>query len=248
MSRIVAVGLGALALALTGCRLDATVTVSMANDVSGFLRIEAVADEELVERAARFAGTDPFDDFRSADLEAAGWAVLRDRDAHRLVLEHPFRNPSELSTLVAGLDPGAPAPVLEDFDARRARGLFSDTYRLTGKVDLTGGGSSEPVAKLLQGIDPQLIDAVAGADLSRSFHLTLRVVLPGEVQEANSSDRRLGIASWSVDAGNTSNVSVRTRRRNVFAIATAVGSAALIGAAVVMSIGVARAAPHRRRS
>ena len=246
MSRWVLVATCALCVALAACRLDATLTISMASSGHGVLRLEAVADRELVERATRFGGTDPIADFRASDLEAGGWKVTRDARARRITLEHGFRTPEELTGLLATLDPGAAQPVLRDFRARRDHGVFSDTYTLTGRVDLTGGGISEPLAQLLQGTDPAVVAAIAGADLSRSFGLRVEVFLPGEVRETTSSEERSPLLVWPVDAGERADVSVVTHRRNLVAVAAAAAAGVLVLAAVVLSVGVAGAARRRR--
>jgi hypothetical protein len=242
VSRVQLVGIAMLALLLASCRLDATVTVEMDTGGDGTIRIEAVADQELIDEAARFGGGNPIDDLRTADLEATGWTVTKDARARRVTLEHRFRTPQELGALVAGLDPGAKAPVLSTFSAQRDHGLFSDSYRFAGKVDITGGGSSEPLRDLLSGLDPALVNRVAGADLSKSFHLVLRARLPGRLQSDNTARRDgAGFLEWPLDAGQSVAAMEVTRRLNILTIAAGAGVALLVLLVLVLSASVALA-------
>lgn len=238
---------GVCALSLLGaCRLDTTVAIRMESSGRGVLRIEAVADAELVETATRLGRGDPVSQFRTSDLEAAGWRVVRDPQGRRLVLEHGFANPEELAGLVSGLDPGVAAPILVGFRAQRDHTLFADTYSVAGRVDLGEGGSSEPLSELLQGLEPALVNRIAGADLRRSFSLTVEVALPGEVGQTNSPVARGGARLWPVEPGQVVDLSTSARRRNLLAIATAAGVALLLLLVVILSGAVALAA--RRRS
>jgi len=117
-----------------------------------------------------------------------------------------------------------------------------------GRVDLLGGGSSESLTDVLQGIDPALVDRVAGSDFRRSFRLTLQAQLPGEVQRSTSERAAAGLVSWTVEPGQAVDIRATTRRRNVLAILTAAGVGVLVVLVLLASAGVALAARRSARA
>ena len=63
-------GIGALVVVATACRLDISTTVDVARNGSGRITVVAVADAELVERAPELKNGIAAD-----DLRARGWTV-----------------------------------------------------------------------------------------------------------------------------------------------------------------------------
>ena len=63
-------GLALLVLVLTGCRVDATTRVEVAEDGSGIVTVEVVLDQEAADRVPDLA-----EQLRVRDLRRTGWEV-----------------------------------------------------------------------------------------------------------------------------------------------------------------------------
>lgn len=182
----VATALLLLAVLLSGCKVDATVDVSMRSNGSGTVRARIALDADAV-RAAEVSGGKLEDRVRLGDLVAAGWTVSpwkRAKDAGAaLELSKPFARPQQVASIVRELN-GADGP-LRDFQASRAAGFTSTKYRVRGVADLqslaTGVKSdADLVARLTaQKVEVDQLDQQLLGQVRDAFHLTVRADLPG---------------------------------------------------------------------
>jgi hypothetical protein len=176
----------ALALLLSACSVDATVTVKVRDDGSGFVQADVTADAEAVQ-LAEVGGGKLEDRVRLTDLPAAGWEVqpwVRNADGSAsLTLRKPFASVDEIPGILRELN-GDQGP-LQSADFTRTRSFFSTQYTATGEIDMAAIGTGiaddpELVQQLqAQGVDVAGIDAQLLDQLQRAFTTRLVVELPG---------------------------------------------------------------------
>ncbi len=175
----------ALAVLMTACRVDATVTVRMRADGSGRVAVRVALDADAV-RVAEVAGGKLSDRVRLTDLAAAGWRVSRwtrtPRAAPRSTVSKAFAEPAEVAGIVSEIN-GAHGP-LRGVAAHRDAATFTTHWTVDGAVDLRTvepgvGGDPELVAGLtaaqvdVTGIEQRLVDALGG------LRVRLTAELPG---------------------------------------------------------------------
>jgi len=178
------------ALLLAGCKVDTTMTIDVHGDGGGTVRVRVALDAEAVQNAE--AGGGKLEDrVRLGDLQAAGWTVSPWRRARNggatLTVSKEFANASELAGVVSELN-GNSGP-LKGVKLGRDRGVLSTDYKLSGAADLsqlTAGVAADPdlVAQLTaQRVDVAQIEQRLARQINDSFHLRVRVVLPGGTKE-----------------------------------------------------------------
>lgn len=182
-------------LALSACRLDATVELVLGADGTGTLTVTAVADAELVAQAPGVA-----EDLRLDDAVAAGWAVegptATDEGGLQVVLTHPVTSAQEATNLLASLGPpftGMQVAREVSEDGRTA------TTTLTGRLELAGGWDAFADGELLAALGgTPFADelAASGATPADSVTVTLRASLPGEVDERSTGRTVDGAREW----------------------------------------------------
>jgi hypothetical protein len=198
-----AIALLALMLFGCACRVDLVVGVTMAEDGSGTISVEATADAEVVESAPGLA-----QDLRIDDLAAAGWTVtgpaVTDEGGITMLLSHTFANPTEATTLLASLN-GSTGP-FQRLELTRAEDERAVTYSLTGvgRVDSGLAVFTDPELLAAVGAAPYAEQiAAAGLSPTQAVGITLRADLPGTVEES-SADPEGEELSWVVPLDGTS--------------------------------------------
>ena len=175
-----------LLVVLSACSVDATVTVKVRDDGSGYVQADVAVDAEAVQ-AAEVGGGKLEDRVRLSDLPAAGWTVepwVRNADGSAtLTLRKPFTSVDEIPGILHELN-GDHGP-LRTSAFTRSRSFFSTKYAATGEIDLGAIGTGisddpELVQQLqAQGVDVAGIDAQLLDQLQRAFTVRLVVELPG---------------------------------------------------------------------
>src|SRR3954451_11496324 len=170
----------------TACSVDATVTVKVRDDGSGWVQAVVTADREAVQ-AAQAGGAKLEDRVRLSDLPAAGWTVdpwVRNADGSAmLTLRKPFTSVDEVPEILHELN-GEHGP-LQTSAFTRSRSFFSTNYTATGAIDLgaigTGISDDPQLVQQLQaqGVDVGGIDAELLDQLRRALKVRLVVELPG---------------------------------------------------------------------
>jgi hypothetical protein len=176
----------ALVLLCSACTVDATVTVKVREDGSGFVRVDVTADAEAVQ-TAEVGGGKLEDRVRLSDLPAAGWTVapwVRNPDGSAsLTLRKPFTSVDQVPAILDELN-GEYGP-LESASFTRTRSFFATDFEAIGVVDLGSMSTgitqdSELVARLqAEGVDVNGIDQQLLAQLKDAFSVRLVVDLPG---------------------------------------------------------------------
>ena len=124
-----------VALALTACKVDATVDVAVKADGTGVITLTAVADADVVAQAPGLA-----EDLRFDDAIAAGWVLTppaaTDTGGLQVVLTHEFATVEEATALLQSIN-GAGGP-LHDVVLTRAVTAIEHDEPNTDKSEFIG--------------------------------------------------------------------------------------------------------------
>jgi hypothetical protein len=187
------------ALALAGCRIDTTVGIDVRPDGSGTVRVEVVADAELVAREPGLGG-----DLRLDDLRAAGWTVdgpaATATGGLRLALAHPFADVTQANALLASLAGGG-GP-LRDLHLGRDVDGRTTTVHLDGTMALGTDLSGFVDATALQALGAGPYADALGAGGLRAGDvtgLTVQASLPGSTRSNGGG----GDPTWTAAADGT---------------------------------------------
>lgn len=180
---------------LTACRLDVVVNVEMEPDGTGVVRVEAIADEELVAQVP-----DLVDDLRLDDAIENGWEVegptAGEGGGLELVLTHSFSSAAELANVLTSI-----GPPLTQMAAARTEGIDGQVVNgINGVMVLPDGYQSFADAELIAAVGglPFEEEIVAsGVPIEDAFSFTYRVSLPGELESAETgTDVGDGVIEW----------------------------------------------------
>src|SRR5215213_7645981 len=168
MRRRLLLGLAAVVLVATGCRVDATTRVEVADDGSGTVTVEVVLDQEAADRVPDLAAQ-----LRVADLRRTGWTVTGPEAADGGVVitaRKPFADPDQLADVLAEV--GGPRGPVVDASLERSRSFGTTSYDFEGVLDLSRGlatFSDRQLTQLLDGLpvgqDEADLEAELGAPL-----------------------------------------------------------------------------------
>ncbi|MDQ3945495.1 MAG: hypothetical protein M3357_10165 [Actinomycetota bacterium] len=176
-----------LFLVVSGCRVDARVTVSVEGR-GGEVRVRFEADREAM---AIVGGPRVIaQGAQVADLRRAGWDVAGPRrtGAGGAVIEAAkrFSRPADLGPVIDELS--GPAGPLRRFRLERDRGLTRVRYRLSGGIDLgeagdalSGFGNDPELVRRLEaaGVDAGRVGELLAQRAAEGFRLALVIDLPG---------------------------------------------------------------------
>lgn len=239
MRRVGLIGLAALLLLATGCRLDVSVGVDARADGSGTVRVEVSADAELL----RTAGSDTV---LVDDLRQAGWKV--DGPAPRpgggagFVATKAFADPA--GARLAFQELGGP---FGDLTLRRDRNLIRTTTSFRGTVDFTKGLDAfgdEKVAQTLGGsdlgIDPAQIEAAVNGPVDRAFGITVAARLPGAITASNAPSTAGNGATWQLRLRDKAVLEAESRAWNTTNITGLLVAVAAVVGLLVLGLHVVR--------
>ena len=171
-------------LVLTACRLDVVVNVEMEPDGTGTVRVEAIADAELVAQVPNLV-----DDLRLDDAIENGWEVdgptaLEDGGLE-IVLTHPFASAAELANVLTSI-----GPPLTQMAAARTEGVDGQIVNgINGVLVLPDGYESfadDALVAAVGGVPFGEEIAASGVPIEDAFSFTYRVALPGELESAET--------------------------------------------------------------
>lgn len=205
MSRRAWVALLALVAALSGCRMEIDLNVTVSEDGSGVVEVVFGLDREAVERV----GGDLSAVLAVDDLVEAGWEIdgpAEDSDGFtRVSFSRPFGTPEEASEVFAQI--AAEDGPFQDFQVTRESSFAETKWRFTGRVDFSGGAEAfgddllaaeldgEPLGQTVEEIEAQL-----GESLSRLIQVRVSARLPGDVT-SNATTKADNGAVWAVGFG-----------------------------------------------
>jgi len=218
MRRALAV-VGLLLVVLTGsaCRVDATVTVEVADDGTGHVDVAVQLDGAA---ADAIGGLD--ERVRVADLVDAGWTVDgphgTDGSGARISVRKAFDHQDRLAAVLAEV---AGPTAISEVRLVRQREFAETTWRLDGRIDLSSGLdllADDDLAVALDGLpfarsDGELAELAGcgdgSCDPASSFSLTLVAAMPvdpDDVADLSASGGDAGTVpptgSWTVVLGD----------------------------------------------
>lgn len=189
--------LGAVALLVAstaGCRLDASVGVSLEADGSGTFEVILAADPALMAQAAA-AGADPLASLAGAVGGLPEWEVATGEtdEGRRTVLRADFSGPADFARLTDQFEAALGAPELDVLGPLRLE-LGDDRLRVRGSAALI------PTPRVRElGMTEQQAVAV----LAQAVRYEVRVRMPGAVLDSNADEQDGGALRWVVPAGRT---------------------------------------------
>lgn len=195
------------ALALTACKIDATVAVVVEPDGSGTVALTIVADADVVTQAPGLA-----EDLRFEDAVAAGWVLdgptATETGGLAVTLTHEFATVEEATVLLQSVN-GTGGPLHDVVLARTVEG-DAVTTSLTGDIRVEGGmdAFADPEVLAAIGGSPYADDiAATGQRPADVVTFTLTADLPGDVPaEAGSTGTAAtadGPLTWTVPLDGT---------------------------------------------
>lgn len=150
-----------VALALTACKVDTTVDVTVKPDGTGVITMTAVADADVLAQAPGLA-----DDLRFDDATAAGWVLTppaaTDSGGLKVVLTHDFATVEEASALLQSIN-GTRGP-LHDVGLSRIVTADNITTTLAGTLRVDGGIDAFA--------DPDVLAAIGGSPYADNIAAT----------------------------------------------------------------------------
>ena len=242
----------AAAAALAGCRVDADVAVTLAEDGSGEVVVTVSLDPDAAARVPDLA-----DDLRVADLEATGWEVTgpteSDDGGVEVVAVKPFGDPEQGRAVLREI--GGRGGILRGLTLDRDHTYGETTWRFAGRLDLSGGlgaFSDEDLDAVLGsetfGQDQAALEAELGRPLAETMSVRVTASLPpGDLTTDGEADGASS-ASWTADLGDdpvAMQASSRARDTTVWLL-TAVSAGAVLLLAVLLVVRAIRGRARRR--
>lgn len=244
-------------LALSACRLDVTVDVTMEPDGTGQVTVAAIADAELVAQVP-----DLVDDLRLDDAIENGWVVDGPLEAPdgglSMTLTHDFTSHVELANVLNSI-----GPPLTQMAAARTTEDEQTTNAINGELQLANGFEAFADADLVEAVGGMPFAeefAAAGGTPAEAMSFTLRVSLPGELVSAETgTEVDGGVIEWNAPLdGSSVNLYTATVQRpadDVDAWASPLSTTALfalvlwilVAAAFIAFVAIARGSKRRRR-
>lgn len=191
-ARLAAIAL--LATITAGCRLDASVGVSLEADGSGVFEVILAADPALVAQAAA-AGADPLASLADAVRGLPGWEVATGETdgGRRTALRAEFSGPAGFARLTDQFESALGAPELDVLGPLRLE-VIGDRLRVRGSAALI---PTPQVSEL------GMSERQAVAALAETVRYEVRVRMPGAVLDSNADEQDGGELRWVVPAGRT---------------------------------------------
>jgi hypothetical protein len=197
----------ALALLLTGCRLDLTASAAVSRDGSGTAAVEFLLDEALLDELDAI-GVDPTVELEAAAVEAEGWTLERRAVDEGLIvaLRHDVADAAGFGdafrSLGQGLSDADPALLIDVEVGIDDEGASTVAGTVAFRPPATAGASldGEPIGP----------DASRLAELTRETVVArLVVTLPGAIEQHDADAQDGRTVSWVVPVGEQRSVAAR---------------------------------------
>jgi hypothetical protein len=219
-----------VALLLSACRIDTTVSMRVERDGSGEVTVLIVANKDIVEQAPQLS-----EDLNFADLVNVGWEVEGPTPTAdgglQVILSHPFENESQATAVLMQLN-GERGP-FRDVALTRSGEARDSLWTLSGRLEVTGGlqaFADDQLVEIVGGAPYQATVDKAGLDLGKVIGLTFRASLPGDVKTTTGFVEGTEL-TWRVATDGTP-VDLATTTENVDVVGTIGGVIGFVGRAL----------------
>lgn len=221
-----------VALLLSACRIDTTVSMRVERDGSGEVTVLIVANKDIVDQAPGLS-----EDLDFADLVNVGWEVegptATTEGGLQVVLTHPFENESQATAVLMQLN-GERGP-FRDVALTRSGEARDSLWTLSGRLEVTGGlqaFADDQLVEIVGGTPYQATVDKAGLDLGKAIGLTFRATLPGDVKTTTGFVEGTEL-TWRVATDGTP-VDLATTTENVDVVGTIGGVIGFVGRALTV--------------
>jgi len=228
---------------LAGCKVDASVDITLRADGSGTVTARVALDADAVRRLTPDAPLEravPLADVRRAGWTVSPWTPIRG-GGDAITLTHRFVGQADLERRLADLV--GETGVLNHPTIMRTRGWLAAQDTLSVTVDLrhlaTGLRSDPQLARQLAfaGLDVTTFDAQLRSQLAHALTLTVQVRAP------NGQSQTVRLTSGKQTTVSASSSYPETRRIELLAV----GAGLILMALIVASVSRLRRALRRRR-
>ncbi|MEM7324565.1 MAG: HAD-IA family hydrolase [Actinomycetota bacterium] len=182
------VSLIAILFFATGCQATVEVLVEVEEGGSGVVRAELFLDREATDA---LLDLNDGSTLQLADLAQASWTIgppeVTEDDRTRITAEKAFGTPSEFAEIMMELSDNR---IFQDFALTRSQSFGQVDYGMTGIIDTTEGLAAFGDPALETALGQSLISIVGGPPYNTAeedIALTVRFVLPGQLQEEGSN-------------------------------------------------------------
>lgn len=242
-------------LALSSCRVDQSVSLSVKPNGTGTVTVIVTADKDIVAKAPSLA-----QDIRTDDLKKAGWDVdgptKTKSGGLTITLTHDFDTPTEATAILKQVS--EERGPLHDVVLARSGKDTNSTWTLAGRLEVTGGLNSfiDDAGLELLDVTPYAAEVTeSGLDLGDAVGISFTATLPGDV-EATTGLLKDSAITWQIPmdgskvdiATTTTHVAVGTSIARVGRTLILALLALWITATVILLLLVANARNRRPRT
>ncbi len=237
-----------------GCRVDAEVGLTMAEDGSGEVVVTVTLDADAAARVPDLA-----DDLRVADLEATGWTVTgpdpTEDGGLALEARKPFATPEQGRAVLREI--GGRGGILRAIELRRDHTFGETTWTFGGGLDLSAGlgsFSDDDLDAVLGsdtfGLDQAALEAQLGAPLADTMSVSVTATLPEGDFTTNGEAAATTSARWTADLGDEPQrmAAQSSERDTTVWILAGVSAAALVLLVLLVVVRFVRTRVRGRRS
>jgi len=214
-------------LALSSCRVDTKVAITVNRDGSGQVLVTLVADSGIVKQVPKLA-----EDLNFEDLKAVGWKLDGPTPTAdgglQVMLTHLFKNEAQASAILMQLN-GNRGP-FRDVIIRRDGKPRDSKWTLAGRLEVTGGlqaFADDDLLKTLGATPYEDTVKNSGLDLGKAISIEFVATMPGEVK-ATTGLQKNGVITWRVATDGTP-VDLATVSENVDIAGTLGGLMSKVG-------------------
>lgn len=217
-------------LALSSCRVDQSVSLSVKPNGTGTVTVVVTADKDILAKAPSLA-----QDIRTDDLKKAGWDVdgptKTKSGGLTITLTYDFETPTEATAILKQVS--EERGPLHDVVLTRSGKDTNSTWTLAGRLEVTGGLNSfiDDAGLELLDVSPYAAEVTeSGLDLGDAVGIEFTASLPGDV-DATTGIVKDNAITWKIPMDG-SKVDIATTTTHV-AVGTSI---ARVGRTLILAL------------